>query len=261
MKIFLFLDRWKQMGIVLIRWDPVAWSVWTSIISVVLWSCWDLSSPVGITPGVGRRKISPFHCLEFGDGRRGWSSTTPASSLPLLSRAACRQEHPQPRKYSAGGDQINHLQNSVVHGLFKSQISQRQDSHSPQLSASSRRKSKWSPLSLQACFLQLFELSVPQVITSHMCHFSFTMLNRALIKRFAVPSWIFFWKKKKHTIARSSCHSTERYASNRRADLNNNIQKTWKMWNYSKWLANGTCFLWEIWLEGWGWGSVPLDTS
>lgn len=48
-------------------------------------------------------------------------------------------------------------------------------------------------------FLQIFELSVPQVISSHMCHFSFTMLNRALIKRFAVASWIFFSKKKKIT--------------------------------------------------------------
>lgn len=48
-------------------------------------------------------------------------------------------------------------------------------------------------------FLQLFELSVPQVISSHMCHFSFTMLNRALIKRFAVASWIFFSKNKKIT--------------------------------------------------------------
>lgn len=144
----------------------------------------------------GGRQEADFPFSQPGSGRRGWSSTTPTSPLPLLNRAAQRQQHQLPRMCRAKRDQINHLQNLAVHELFKSQILQMGNSHFSQLSAPSRRKSKWSPLSLQAYFLQLFEFSVPQVISSHMCHFSFTMLNRALIKRFSVSSWIFFRKKK-----------------------------------------------------------------
>lgn len=194
MKIFLLPDKWKQTDIVLIWWDPVARSVRTPIISVILWNCWDLGPPVGIALGAGRMKISPFPSLDVGEGRRGWSSTTPASPLPLVSRAAHRQQHQLPRMYRADRDQINHLRIWLCTG------------------SSNPKSLKFSFLSafcifqrkeqviftLQAYFLQLFELSVPQVISSHMCHFSFTMLNRALIKRFAVSSWIFFRKKKSH---------------------------------------------------------------
>lgn len=61
-------------------------------------------------------------------------------------------------------------------------------------------------------FQLLYEPLVPLEISSHMCPFSFTMLNRALIKRFTISSWILSRrrggkkKKKSHIIARNSCH-------------------------------------------------------
>lgn len=149
-----------------------------------------------------QRQVSPSlsGIREVGSRGTSWSSTAPASSLlkaglhsgsstPLSTTMRCRERPDQPPGCTWAPGILSLSRSVCVWGVGVSSFP---------LASCNRGKSKWSPLSLQACFLQLYEPSVPLVISSHIC--SFTMLKTALITRFAVSSWILFrGKKNAHT--------------------------------------------------------------
>lgn len=198
-----------------------------------------LGPPVEITQEAGFPLTLP-HSLWGGrwEPEEG-AGAAQLQHLPSLEQG-CRQSpaHPCSWPYSADRDQASHPQAWVVRGLLRSWVSPDGGLSFPSAFCTYWRKEQVISTLCPGLFsIALWALSPSGNQLSHvpfLFHYAKQGFNQKVCC-FILDS--FQGKKKKkitQTIARSSCHSRDRYASNIRSDLNNNIQKTWIMCNYSK---------------------------